>query len=80
MRDSNDRPGPLALDLMQRATLAGLREDADELGAIVREFHRPLPTLPFDGTGREKALRDLLLQARDRAQRLLTLVASDFRS
>jgi hypothetical protein len=74
MRDSNGRPGPLARDLMQRATVAGLREDADELCVIVRESQRPLPTTPLDATGREMVLKDLLLQARDRERRLLKMI------
>jgi hypothetical protein len=74
MRESEDCPGPLARDLMQRATFAGLREDADELAAIVRDSKRPLPTLPLDATDREMALMDLLLQARDRERRLLTVI------
>ena len=74
MRDANDRPGPLARDLMQRATLAGLREDAAQLSAIVREIQRPLPTSPSDATEREMALMGLLLQARVRERRLLTVI------
>ena len=70
------KPNALALDLMQRATLAGLRNDAEELGAIVREMQPPLPTLPLDATDREMALMDLLLQARDRERRLLTVICN----
>ena len=68
------KPDALALDLMQRATLAALREDAAELGAIVREHQRPVPTLPLDATERELTLMVLLLQARDREMRLLTVI------
>jgi len=64
------KPNALALDLMQRATLAHLREDASELAGLVREILEPLPTLPLD----ESALLVLLLQARDRERRLLTLI------
>lgn len=74
MREADDQPEALALDLMARATLAGLREDAAELAAIVREIQRPLPTLPSDATEREKALMNLLLQARDREMRLLSVI------
>jgi hypothetical protein len=74
MREDDPKPDALALDLMQRATLAGLREDAVELGAIVRENRRPLPTLPLDATERELALMDLLLRARDRERWLLTVI------
>lgn len=68
------KPNALARDLMQWATLAGLREDAVELGAIVREIRRPLPTLPLDAAERELVLMVLLLQARDRERRLLTVI------
>ena len=74
MREADECPGPLARDLMQRATFAGLREDADELAAMVRDSQRPLPTLARDATAREMALLDLLLQARDREKRLIRMI------
>jgi hypothetical protein len=69
--------GALALDLMQRATLAQLRDDASELAGLVREILRPLPILPLDPAEREVVLAASLLQARDRALHLLTLLSSD---
>ena len=74
MREADDSPGPLARDLMERATLAGLRENADELAAIVREVQSPLPILPLDASAREMALMDRLWQARDRERRLLAVI------
>jgi hypothetical protein len=68
------KPNALALDLMQRATLIQLRDDATDLAGLVREIQKPLPTLPLDATDREMALMDLLLQARDRERRLLTVI------
>ena len=69
------KPNALALDMMQRATIVELREDAAELGAIVREIQRPLPTLPLDLVEREAVLTILLLQSREREQHVLTLIA-----
>jgi len=66
---------PVALDLMARSRLADLRSEADELAALVREVRRPLPVLPTNPTEREMVLMALLLQARNRARRLLALVA-----
>ena len=74
MREVNDRPGKLAFDLMRRAIVIGLGEDAARLAATVREIQRPLPTLPLDATERELALMILLLQAQDRERRLLTVI------
>jgi len=68
------KPNALALDLMQRATLAQLRDDASELAGLVREILEPLPVLPLNATERELALMVLLLQARDREMRLLTVI------
>jgi hypothetical protein len=77
----NRKPNALAVDLMQRATLSQLREDATDLAGLVRAIQKPLPTLPVDATERELALMILLLQARERERRLLTLLVSgDVRS
>jgi hypothetical protein len=68
------KPNALALDLMQRATLSQLRDDAADLAGLVREIQKPLPVLPLDPAERESALTVLLFQARDRERRLLTLI------
>ncbi len=68
------KPNALALDLMQRATIAQIRDEATELAGLVREIQRPLPELPLDATERERALMALLLQARERERRLLTAI------
>jgi hypothetical protein len=68
------KPNALALDLMQRATLSQLRDDATDLAGLVREIQTPFQTLPLDATERELALMALLLQARDRERRLLTVI------
>jgi hypothetical protein len=66
----------MASDIMARATLCQLADDADELAVLVRDVSRPLPVMPLDPVQREATLMVLLLQARDRARRLLALVAS----
>ena len=68
------KPNALALDLMQRATLSQLRDDATDLAGLVREVQKPLPTLPLDATERELGLMGRLLQARVREMRLLTVI------
>jgi hypothetical protein len=68
------KPNALAFDLMQRATLIQLRDDSTDLAGLVREIQKPLPRLPSSATDREMALMDLLLQARDRERRLLTVI------
>ena len=41
-----DRPlDPVALDLLSRATLCQMRDDADELAALVAGLNEPLPRL-----------------------------------
>ena len=65
----------LALDLMQRATLAQLRDDATDLAGLVREILRPLPVLPSDPVEREVVLTILLLQSKERERHVLTLIA-----
>jgi hypothetical protein len=67
--DPGDRPGPLALDLMRRATVAQLRDDASELAELCKE--EPLPELPVSML---KLFR-LPRRERDRSRRLLGLVA-----
>jgi hypothetical protein len=64
------KPNALALDILQWATLARLRDDADELAAAVRENQKLLPILGLDATERERPLMGLLLQARDRERQL----------
>jgi hypothetical protein len=68
------KPNALALDLMQRATLSQLKDDATDLAGLVRDIQKPLPTLPLDASAGELALMDLLLQARERDTRLLTVI------
>ena len=71
-----DRPlDSVALDLMARSRVADLKANGDELARLVRETLRPLPALPLDPVAREQVLAILLLQARDRGRRLLTLIA-----
>jgi hypothetical protein len=72
----DSRPGPLALSIMARATVNQMRDDAAELAALVAGLNRPLPVLPLDPAQREAALTILLLRERDRARRLLALVAN----
>ncbi len=69
MRDPLDTSSILAA-----ATVADLRSDAEELAALARETMRPIPVLPLGAVEREATLTILLLQARDRARRLLSLV------
>jgi hypothetical protein len=70
-----DRPlSPLALDVMARATVVQMRDDAAELAQLVRDVRRRLPPLPSNPAEREAVLMVMLLQARDRSRRLLTLV------
>ena len=70
--------GPLsteALVVLRHATVADLRSDADELAALARAVLQPLPMLPLDPVERERVLATALLEAKDHARRLITLVA-----
>jgi hypothetical protein len=40
-----DRPGPLALDILARATIHGLLDDANEVAALLEGLDEPLPRL-----------------------------------
>jgi hypothetical protein len=72
----DDRLDALAIDLMQRSRIADLKSDAAELSSLVAGLQRPLPILPTDDRQREAVLTILLFRERDRARRLLALVAS----
>jgi hypothetical protein len=61
---------PVAVDLLSRATLCQLKDDAAELAELCRE--EPLPQL---GTVSMLKLFRLLRRERDRSRRLLGLVA-----
>jgi hypothetical protein len=66
----------IVMDLLQRATVCQLRDDADELGALVRAILAPLPTLPSDPVEREKLLAVSLYAKDNAARRLLAWVIS----
>ena len=70
----HDKPGALARDLMRRATIAQLSDDATELAALVAGLQRPLPVMPFDPVQREAVLLIQLLRERDRSRRILDLL------
>ena len=71
----DDRLGPLAQTLLAASRVVDLRDDAAELGALIKAIRRPFPaSLPTDPDEREFALLILALRARDQARRLLALV------
>lgn len=69
-RNDDDELGEIARDLLRRATLIQLRDDACELATL-----EPIPTLPTDPRSREQTLMMLLARERQRSRRLLALVA-----
>jgi len=76
MREPDDKLGPLAQGLLAASRVVDLRDDADELGALIKAIRRPFPAaLPTDPEERSFALLILALRARDQARRLLALVA-----
>jgi hypothetical protein len=70
---TSDQLGPLALSILSAATVAQLRDNADELGEIVRAMRRPIPIMPTDPYERECALLVQVMRERDRCRRLLAL-------
>jgi hypothetical protein len=74
-----DRPlDPIALDLMQRATVAQLRDDATELAALCRGLDGSTagaPPLSLDPHEREMQLVKLFRAERERSRLLLTLLS-----
>jgi hypothetical protein len=69
----SDTLGPLALSILSAATVAQLRDDADELSEIVQAMRRPIPIMPSDPRERECALFVQVMRERDRCRRLLAL-------
>jgi hypothetical protein len=59
----------LAIDLMRRATVISLGDDARELVELAEELNQPLPELPMDA---DRLLRLLVIE-RSRARRLVEL-------
>jgi hypothetical protein len=70
--DDDAKLNALALDLCGRATVNQIRDDAAELGELLRE--RPIPPLPDDPALRASLLLVELLRERDRCRRLLAWV------
>ena len=74
MRDDPDKVArDLARDLCSRATLAQMREDAEQLATLVRE--RELPELPEDDAARIQILMRELVYERHRSRVILALLA-----
>jgi hypothetical protein len=72
-RMTTDKLGPLALSILSAATIARLRDDADELAELVQAMRRPIPIMPADPRERECALFVQIMRERDRCRRLLAL-------
>ena len=71
MRD--DDPKAIALDLMARATVHQMQDDARELAELCQE--RPLPDLPADDAARVRILLGELVYERHRVRTVLALLA-----
>jgi hypothetical protein len=74
----DDRLDALALDLMQRARVADLKADADQLSELLRGLEPSpdfLPPLSDNRNERETELLTLLLRERERSRRLLALLS-----
>ena len=75
--DDSNRAREIAADICRAATVCQMRDDADELAAIVRAVEAPLPVLPFDVIEREEVLKLTVLRGRDRERRLLAILLGD---
>ena len=75
VRDRGDAVRAIAADLMARATIAGMRDDAAELVELCEE--RPIPPLAPDVKGLALDLMGLLVRERARSRRLIELFGGE---